>query len=215
MNIETIVMGDFQTNCYCVRKDEEATDCLLIDPGLTPEPLIQYLEQTGLTPSAIFLTHGHADHIGGVETVRQHWPGVEVAIHAADSAMLTNPTANLSVMAGCMVQTRTPELILDAGQDYYYAAEMQFKVLHTPGHTPGGTCLYSVSENVIFVGDTLFAGSIGRSDFPGGDGDQLIQMIREKLLVLPEETTVYPGHGPSTAIAYEKQSNPYVAMPGL
>ena len=92
---------------------------------------------------------------------------------------------------------------------------MQFKILHTPGHTPGGICLYSVTENLVFAGDILFAGSIGRSDFPGGDGQQLIQVIQEKLLVLPDETTVYPGHGPATAIAYEKQSNPFVSQTGL
>jgi glyoxylase-like metal-dependent hydrolase (beta-lactamase superfamily II) len=210
MHIETVVLGDFQANCYCVRADQAASECLVIDPGLEPEPLVQFLKQENLTPAAILLTHGHADHIGGVETLREHWPGVQVAIHKLDAAMLTNPAENLSVIAGCMVQTRPAELLLDSENTYYQAAGLQFRILHTPGHSPGGICLYSANDEVLFSGDTLFAGSVGRSDFPGGSHELLIQMIKEKLLILPEQTKVYPGHGPATTLRSEKKFNPFL-----
>lgn len=210
MVIDTIILGDFQTNCFCVRQDEEATDCLIIDPGMEAEVLVQKLNKKGYTPVEILLTHGHADHIGGVETLRQHWPELRVAIHKADADMLTNPAENLSLMAGVMVQARPAEILLNSEDSYYEAAGLRFKVLHTPGHTPGGICLYASDEQILFAGDTLFAGSVGRSDFPGGNHRTLIEMIRQKLLILPEQTTVYTGHGPATTIGDEKESNPFL-----
>ena len=124
--------------------------------------------------------------------------------------MLTNPADNLSLMAGVMVQTRPAEVLLNSEDIYYEAAGLRFKVLHTPGHTPGGICLYASDEDILFAGDTLFAGSVGRSDFPGGDHRMLIDMIRQKLLILPQKTMVYTGHGPATTIGNEKESNPFL-----
>jgi len=210
MIIDTMVLGDFQTNCYCVRQNEDTADCLIIDPGLGTERLVQMLEEKGFAPVDVVLTHGHADHIAGVETIREYWPNVRVAIHKDDAEMLTQPAQNLSMMAGVMVQVRPAEVLLDADTMYYQAAGMQFNVLHTPGHSPGSICLYVADENTIFVGDTLFAGSVGRTDFPGGSHEQLIEMIRQKLLILPEKTTVYTGHGPATTIANEKKFNPFL-----
>lgn len=208
MKIDTIVLGDFQTNCYCVRKDEKSTDCLIIDPGLEPEPLVQMLRKIGCTPTAIALTHGHVDHIGGVETIRQYWPQVTVTVHEQDAEMLTSPAMNLSVMAGCMVQARPAEHYFNSGA--YQAAGLEFKVMHTPGHTAGGICLYAEKDHIVFAGDTLFAGSIGRTDFPGGSHSQLIRGIKEHLLTLPDDTTVYPGHGPATTIRAEKRYNSFL-----
>ena len=210
MIIDTLVLGDFLTNCFCVRPNEEVSDCLIIDPGMRAEVLVQMLQEKGYTPVEILLTHGHADHIGGVESLRQHWPGVRVSIHKDDASMLTNPADNLSLMAGVMVQARPAEVLLNSEDSYYEAAGLRFKVLHTPGHTPGGICLYASDEDILFAGDTLFAGSVGRSDFPGGDHRVLIDMIRQKLLVLPEKTTVYTGHGAATTIGHEKESNPFL-----
>lgn len=210
MVIDTIVMGDFQTNCYCVRSSKDGAECLVIDPGLQPEPLVLMLKKNGYIPVDILITHGHADHIGGVESIRQHWPGVRVAIHQDDAGMLTNPAENLSLMAGCMVQARPADIVLDAEQTEYQGAGVRFKVFHTPGHSPGSICLYSAKEHILFAGDTLFEGSIGRTDFPGGDHDQLIEMIMTKLLVLPEQTTVYTGHGPQTTIGAERKTNPFL-----
>ena len=210
MKIDIIILGDYQANCYCVRETADQKDCLLIDPGLNPEPLIRFLQDNDYRAVSIILTHGHADHIGGVESIREHWPKVEVAIHEQDAEMLTNPALNLSLMSGTMIQARPAETYLDSTEQFYTAVGLRFQILQTPGHTPGGICLYSAKEEVLFSGDTLFAGSIGRSDFPGGSHEQLIQMIKEKLLILPEQTTVYPGHGPQTTLSEEKKFNPFL-----
>lgn len=210
MIIETIVLGDYQTNSYCVRDSADQAKCLIIDPGLNPEPLIRFLHDNSCEPVSIVLTHGHVDHIGGVETIRRHWPAVQVAIHEDDTEMLTNPAMNLSVMSGTMVQTRPAEIILDSQQQYFQAAGLRFQVLHTPGHTPGGICLYSAKDQIVFVGDTLFQGSIGRTDFPSGNHPSLIEAIKTQLLPLPGQTEVYSGHGPKTTIAAEKKSNPFL-----
>ena len=210
MYIDTIVLGEFEANCYCVRANAKAQDCMLIDPGLQPEPLIRFLNAQAYQPASIVLTHGHVDHIGGVESIREYWPTVEVAIHEMDAEMLIDPGANLSIMAGTMIQARPADVRLDASQPYYTAAGLRFQVLHTPGHSPGGICLYSAKDEVLFAGDTLFAGSIGRTDFPSGNYETLIEAIKTKLLILPEQTTVYPGHGPKTTLQAEKQFNPFL-----
>ena len=132
-------------------------------------------------------------------------------IHSDDAGMLSDPSLNLSLMAGSMVQARPADVILDAAATTYKAAGLRFQVLHTPGHTPGGICLYNADEDVLFCRDTIFAGSVGRSDFPGGSHEQLIEAIQKRLLILPEETTVYPGHGPATTIGNEKQYNPFLS----
>lgn len=215
MVIDTIVMGDYQTNCYCVRNDKDAAECLIIDPGLEPEPLVMMLQQNDFTPVDILLTHGHVDHIGGVESIREHWPKVRVAIHKDDAGMLTSPAENLSLMAGSMVQARPAEVLLDSEKMYYQAAGLRFQLIHTPGHSPGSISLYSAHEHILFAGDTLFAGSVGRTDFPGGSHGALIDSIKTKLLILPKKTVVYTGHGPATTIENEKKYNPFVGSQGL
>ncbi len=209
MKIDTIVLGDFQTNCYCVRPDERTNRCLVIDPGLDAAPLVQFLEEEGLGPEVIVLTHGHVDHVAGVEMLRERWPSVQVGIHRKDAAMLTDPARNLSMLAGTMTAARPAEFLLD-GDGEVKLAGMDFYLLHTPGHTPGGICLYAPQEGLVFVGDTLFAGSVGRTDFEGGSFAQLMESIRAKLLTLPETTKVYPGHGPATTIRNEKRFNPFL-----
>jgi glyoxylase-like metal-dependent hydrolase (beta-lactamase superfamily II) len=214
MVIDTIVMGDYQTNCYCVRKDKDAGECLLLDPGLEPEPLVMMLKKNGHTPVDILLTHGHVDHIGGVESIRRHWPKVRVAIHKDDANMLTSPAENLSLMAGSMVQTRPADVLLDSEKMYYQAAGLRFQVIHTPGHSPGSICLYSAHDHILFAGDTLFAGSVGRTDFPSGSHEALMDSIQKKLMILPERTQVYTGHGPETTLGNEKKFNPFLTESG-
>ena len=209
MKIDTIILGDYQANCYCLRKNDQSTACLLIDPGLTPEPLVQFLKHNNLTPEFIIITHGHADHIGGVETVREYWPNVKTAISKIDAEMLTSPLKNLSLLADGMVQARPAEVCF-TNERYFEAAGLRFEIIYTPGHTPGGICLYNSDEGVLFTGDTLFAGSVGRSDFPGGSHTELIEGIKSKLLILPEQTKVYPGHGPATTLRAEKRHNPFL-----
>lgn len=210
MKIDRLILGSFQTNAYVVRRDEEATECLIVDTGLDSRELLAFLEDRQLTPTAVVLTHGHADHIAGLPLLRQRYAEIQVYVHRLDADLLTDPDANLSVLSGMRFQTDPADVLLDDG-DTVTAAGITLKVLHTPGHTPGGICLYAESEGVVFAGDTLFAEGVGRSDFPGGDGRQLIRSIQTRLLTLPDKTAIYPGHAMRTTIAHEKTHNPFLA----
>ncbi len=208
MKIDYLILGGYQTNCYVLRKDDSAKECIIIDPGLEAEELIEFLEEVKLNPVAVILTHGHIDHIAGVTALRSRFPEIKVYIHKHDAEMLTNPNINLSAMSGIAFVTETEDVSLKE-RDVIDLAGVKLNVLHTPGHTPGGISLYSKQAGVVFVGDTLFADSIGRTDFPGGSMSQLLNSVREKLFTLPEQTEVYPGHGPATTIAAEKAHNPF------
>jgi glyoxylase-like metal-dependent hydrolase (beta-lactamase superfamily II) len=208
MKIEHLTLGAYETNCYILRDGEAARDCLVIDPGLDAGRLIGFLEERDLNPVAVALTHGHIDHIAGVAAMRDTFPDVKVCIHELDAEMLCEPHANLSAMSGMAFSTQPQDVTLQDG-DVIEQAGVKLLVLHTPGHTPGGICLYSQDDGVAFVGDTLFAGSIGRTDFPRGSMSQLLNSVRGKLFTLPDETKVYPGHGPTTTIAHEKNHNPF------
>ena len=208
MKIDYLILGGYQTNCYVLRKDDSAKDCLIIDPGLEAAELIEFLDEQKLNPIAVVLTHGHIDHIAGLTVLRNQFPEIKVYIHNLDAKMLTDPNINLSAMSGKTFVTDAEDVSLK-NRDIIDLAGMKLRVLHTPGHTPGGISLYSKEAGVVFVGDTLFADSIGRTDFPGGSMSQLLNSIREKLFTLPEETEVYPGHGPATTIATEKAHNPF------
>ncbi|MCX5646589.1 MAG: MBL fold metallo-hydrolase [Phycisphaerae bacterium] len=209
MQIDRLILGDFQTNCYVVRRDEAAVDCLIVDPGLGADDLLAFLSQHQLNPVAVIITHGHVDHIAGVAALRQQYLKIKVYIHKVDAGLLTDPEANLSALVGSVVATEPAEVLLQDG-DTIDEAGIQLKVLHTPGHTLGGICLYVEPEAIVFAGDTLFADSVGRTDFPGGDMDQLIESIRTKLFTLPDNTAVHPGHGMRTTIGREKRANPFV-----
>ena len=208
MKIDRLILGAYETNCYVLCNDDSARDCLIIDPGLKADELIDFLTEQKLNPVAVVLTHGHIDHTAGVAALRSGFPEIKVYIHNLDAEMLTDPTINLSAMSGSGFVTE-PEDVSLKERDVIDLAGVKLLVLHTPGHTPGGISLYSKEDGVVFVGDTLFADSIGRTDFPGGSTSQLLDSVREKLFILPEETQVYPGHGPATTIAAEKAHNPF------
>jgi len=208
MKIDYLILGGYQTNCYVLRKDDSAKDCLIIDPGLEADELIGLLDEQKLNPVAVLLTHGHIDHIAGVAALRNRFADIKVYIHNLDAEMLTEPTINLSAMSGIAFVTDSEDVPLKE-REIIDLAGVKLLVLHTPGHTPGGISLYSRQAGVVFVGDTLFADSIGRTDFPGGSMSQLLASVREKLFTLPGETEVYPGHGPATTIAAEKAHNPF------
>ncbi|MGA2070970.1 MAG: MBL fold metallo-hydrolase [Sedimentisphaerales bacterium] len=210
MKIDRLILGDFETNCYVLRDSNKARDCLIIDTGLDSDPLLDFIELNKLTPAALILTHGHADHIAGVEPLRKEFPSIQVYIHKLDAEMLTDAAGNLSILAGTSLTVRKADHFVEEG-DIIDKIQIKLRVIHTPGHTPGGICLYCEKENVIFVGDALFAGSVGRTDFPNGDMQQLIKGIKQKLLVLPDDTVVYPGHGPETTIGREKTDNPFLS----
>ncbi len=209
MKIDCLILGAFQTNCYILRDSATAADCLVIDPGLESGQLIDFLSRHKLNPVAAVLTHGHADHIAGVVLLRESFPQIKVYVHKHDGLMLIKPTHNLSAFAGAMIKVGQADLLLQDG-DIIQQAGLKLQVLHTPGHTPGGICLYCQDEGIVFTDDTLFADSVGRTDFPGGSMSQLMESIKEKLLILPDETEVCPGHGPTTTIGREKAHNPFL-----
>ena len=181
MIIETLILGAYETNCYVLRSTDTSTECLVVDPGLEAEPLLEFLTDRKLSPVAVLLTHGHIDHIAGLELLHTNFPDIKVYIHRFDAKMLTDPYANLSIMSGLSFSTEAGDMSLEEG-DIIELVGLKLEVIHTPGHTPGGISLYSPDDGVAFVGDTLFAGSIGRTDFPGGDMEQLLCSVKEKLV---------------------------------
>ncbi len=209
MKIYHLVLGEYQTNCFCVTADDSAKDCFVVDTGLSPQPLIDHLQKSELDPVAVVYTHGHLDHTFGAKALRENWPDIKVAIHKDDADMLTDTDKNLSAAMGTPLEFSAADIILNDGDEVEFAG-VKLKVIHTPGHTPGGICLYCKNENLIFAGDTLFANSVGTTDVPGGDHDLLITSIKTKLLVLPDETKVLPGHGQATTIGQEKKFNPFI-----
>ena len=209
MKIDCFVLGEYETNCYVLRGSDAGTDCLIIDAGLDASKLVSFLKDDKLSPLAVVLTHGHIDHITGVVALCSEFPDIKVCIHKLDSEMLAQPEQNLSAFAGISFTMKPADHILEDG-DMIEQAGIKLRVLHTPGHTPGGISLYSEREGIVFVGDALFADSVGRTDFPGGSMAQLIGMIRDKLLTLPDDTVVHPGHGPATKIIRERLHNPFL-----
>jgi glyoxylase-like metal-dependent hydrolase (beta-lactamase superfamily II) len=205
MKIERFVMGMVGTNCYLII-NEETKQTVLVDPADCPKKLTDHIEEDGLQLEAILLTHGHYDHIMGIDALRAHYP-VPVYAHEAEEAVLTDPHANLSDMSSPYVYKDA--VYVKDGQVLELAG-CKFKVLHTPGHTPGGCCYYVEEDGILISGDTLFCNSVGRTDFPGGSMSQLVRGIKEKLMVLPDETQVLPGHMDLTNIGYERNYNPFL-----
>ncbi|ODA41763.1 MBL fold metallo-hydrolase [Desulfosporosinus sp. BG] len=204
--IEGRAMGAMGANCYlyaCM----ESKQAVIIDPGADGKRIYNWVLEKGLKVNYILLTHGHVDHIGAVDELRGLIGEVSVGIHAGDAEMLTNAKKNLSSYLGSNVVLQSADFLLQDGQELSIGKQ-RLRVISTPGHSPGCVCFLSAEG--LFSGDTLFAGSIGRTDFPGGSLDQLLKGVKEKLLVLAENTKVYPGHGEATTIAEEKRDNPYL-----
>lgn len=193
MILESLAVGLFEANCY-ILGSKKTGDAAIIDPGDEGARILKVIENQGLNPSCIISTHGHADHIAAIAYLEERLKNVKVYIHKADAQMLTG----LTIKALSFV----------ADGDSITAGDLCFKVIHTPGHTPGGISL--LINGHLFSGDSLFCGSIGRTDLPGGSTEQLIQSLKEKILTLPGETIVHPGHGPASTIEYEKNNNPFL-----
>ncbi len=215
LRIETFVEAMFGENCFVISV-KDGGQCWIVDPSFPPQcqEVTAYVTEHRLEPAAVVLTHGHADHIAGVEHILHDWPELPVWIGAEDDHMLTDPHANLSAPFG--VQLILPKSA-DAHLEHGQAIDLdgtQWQVLDTSGHSRGGRSLYCADAGVVIVGDALFAGSIGRTDFPGSDAQQLFDNIRNHLYALPESTMVYTGHGPTTTIGQEKRSNPFVRAEG-
>ena len=206
MKIEKVVTGIISTNCYLV-SNVETHQAVIVDPAAVPKALTEAVERDGLTVEAVLLTHGHFDHTMGLDALLKLWD-VPVYVEEEDQEILTGPKLNLS-SAYTAGFTFSGAQSVEDGQILSLAG-FQFQVLHTPGHTRGGCCYYAASEQVLFSGDTLFQASVGRTDFPNSSTLDLLRSIREKLLPLPDETVVYPGHMGETTIGYERDHNPYL-----
>ena len=189
------------TNCYIVQ-DEETKETMVIDPGGDVDKIIERLNTIQAKLKYIVLTHCHGDHIAGVNELRQRVGG-KVLIHRLDEEGLKNPDVNLAEYVGLGKVIVQADARLDDG-DLIHVGNLEFKILHTPGHTKGGISIYSEEEKLLFSGDTLFRGSWGRTDLPTSSFEDIIKSITEKLMVLPEDTIVYPGHGKSTMIKEEE-----------
>jgi glyoxylase-like metal-dependent hydrolase (beta-lactamase superfamily II) len=209
LQIRTLVSQPFAENTYVVWLPSRQ-DALVFDPGLEPELILDVLRTEGLSVAAVLNTHGHADHIAGNEAVKEVFPDAPLVIGVNDAPLLSDAMANLSGPFGMPVVSPPANRLVREGDVLEYAG-IRLEVLDVPGHSPGHVVyLYRDQPSLIFGGDVLFRGSIGRFDLPGCDGTLLVSGIQKKLLTLAPDTVIYPGHGPTTTIGHEKQTNPFV-----
>lgn len=202
MKIKTLLLGNLQTNCYII--NDEQNNCLIIDPGANGQKVVKYITENELTVKAILLTHGHFDHIGAVDYLYDYY-NCPIYIHNDDLSLLSDSKANLSYY-------ETPFTIkapINVATDNLQLSNFNIKWLHLPGHCPGASMIYLPDEKIIFSGDVLFNGGIGRFDFPNSSKHDMIQSI-QKIKEYDFEATVYPGHGPATSLKHELETNPYL-----
>jgi glyoxylase-like metal-dependent hydrolase (beta-lactamase superfamily II) len=202
--IETLVVGPFAVNCYIVGSGS-GRQGMIIDPGDDAGRILGQVSRLKLDIKIIVLTHGHIDHTGALKEVKEA-TGSQVAVHTDDARTLND--RSLGIFLGISQPSLPPPDRLLKDGDEVAASGLRFTVLHTPGHTPGGICL--LGEGVLFSGDTLFNYGIGRTDMPGGSYSQLMDSIQVKLMTLPDEVVVYPGHGPETTIGNERRGNTFL-----
>lgn len=218
MIFEYFPVGPIGANCYIVGCDE-TKEAAVVDPGAEDSKILRALSRLGVSAAYIINTHGHLDHIGANGEVKAA-TGARLLIHRLDAGMLTSAEANLSAFAGQRVTSPAADAFLEDGQ-VLRVGRVELRVIYTPGHTSGGVCLLAtelddagrsraLSARRLLTGDTLFAGSVGRTDFPGGSFESLIRSIKEKLMPLGDDVEVYPGHGPSTTIGEEREGNPFL-----
>lgn len=207
MNVHTIIVGEFEVNCY-LYWEQDSKEGVIIDPGANSSTIINEIEELGITPIAILLTHGHSDHIGAVTKLKDQY-AIPLYAGKGEEELLSSPTANLSAMLGLDIKAPPAEQWL-VDEQVLSVGPVELRVLATPGHSPGGICYLDEKHNNLFCGDTLFYGSVGRTDFPGCSHQQLITSIETKLLTLPDGIICYPGHGPQTTIGGERTNNPFL-----
>lgn len=204
MKIECFIVGTMGVNCYVLSADS-GKECFIVDPGGCNTMVCEYIEKNKLEVKAIILTHGHGDHFGGIKKLLETYK-VPIFAHKEEKILLNHDQySHASAIFGKVIEFDADCYVTD-GEEIALGNEA-LKFIHTPGHSPGGMCLYT--EGILVSGDTLFQGSVGRTDFPLCSTEDLMGSIKEKLFILPDETTVYPGHGPETTIGYEKKFNPF------
>ncbi len=205
MIIKNVVVGPLDVNCY-ILGCEDTKVAAIIDPGDNADEIIKVIDKEGLKPGFIINTHAHFDHIGGVKAIQDHYK-IDFFLHKEDLFLVENASEQATAFGLSPIPKPDVNKFVNNG-DKISLGDKVINVIHTPGHSPGGTC-YHVDNNV-FVGDTMFAGSIGRTDLPGGSYETLINSIKERLFPLGDSTAVYPGHGPSTTIGNEREHNPFL-----
>ncbi|MCU6761873.1 hydroxyacylglutathione hydrolase [uncultured Roseburia sp.] len=206
LKIEEYQVGAISTNCYFLI-NSDTKEVLIVDPGGSTEMLETKIRQEQLKPVAVLLTHGHFDHASGAEDLKNTY-GIQIYAHADEKYTLEDPQINLSTMLGISEQYHADVYVREG--EVLHLGGFDLEVLHTPGHTEGGVCYYLKEQKVLVSGDTLFCTSIGRTDFPNGSFSDLIRSIKEKLMVLPDDVQVLPGHEGKTYIGYERDHNPYL-----
>lgn len=211
LNVVEVVVGFISTNCYIVYKDG-CPDCFIVDPGDNPEKILAIVKSKGLEVKAILLTHGHFDHIGAVANICRE-TGAKLYAYEAEQELLRD--ANLNNPIGYSAKDSMEADVYCQDGQKMKLADVELKVIATPGHTGGSVCYYIEDGGILFSGDTLFYEAVGRTDFPTSNPASIINSIREKLFTLPDSVIVLPGHGPSTSIEYEKENNPYVGKDGM
>jgi len=206
MILISLETGPLQTNCY-ILGDEKTKEAAVVDPGGNAGEIMNHLVRNGLTCKMIIITHAHFDHVGGLADLKEK-TGAKVVIHSSEKDALPFQS-RMAMLFGLRVKDPAPaDMTVEEG-DVLKIGGIEMEVIHTPGHSPGSICLIIRSEKVIIDGDLLFQGSVGRSDFPGGSHEDLIDNVRRKLFTLGDDWKVYPGHGPATTIGMEKKSNPF------
>ena len=210
-DIRMLTLGPVQTNCYLLTC-QKTGHTAVIDPSADGRNIAALLTEQGGELTHILLTHAHFDHVGGLGQLKEEFPHVPVYIHPAAVEMLANASMQAALFGLRIPPVPAPEVMMSEG-DVIQVGEVRLEVLDTPGHAPGHVCLYAPRVGVVFAGDALFQGSIGRTDLPGGDHALLLRMIRQKLFTLPDETHVLSGHGAPTTIGDERRSNPFLYEP--
>ncbi len=207
MRYERVVVGPLEVNCYLVY-DEETKEGIIIDPGGDPEVIKRKVESIGMKPVAIVNTHTHVDHIGANADMKEAYPEAELVVPEKDLPLFQSPKNPMLVMMCRAKQSPEPDRTVKEGDEILFGSE-RLRVVETPGHTIGSVCLYSEEAGLLFTGDTLFAGSIGRTDLPFSSERDLFESVPKKIFVLPEDVKVLPGHGPTSTVGSEKRFNPF------
>ena len=208
--IETFILGDFQTNCFVLWDDADLTKtCWIVDCSYNPEPMLDFIEQRGFKPALCILTHCHCDHVAGLAKMRRRLGPVNILCHRAEKDINEDPNLNLSVFIPPAVSAPPPDACLNGGE-MLELGQFYFRIVPTPGHSPGGITLWCPEASVAIVGDTLFAGSMGRIDFPTSNRDDMHRTLHEVLLRLPDTTVIHPGHGAATTIGRERAMNSFL-----